>query len=165
MAFIRHRLELPRELSSGSRDDILLALGLTLVTLADGGLDAGEEALLDGLRQALPDWSEFLRSTAFADAVEAQLHDSLARYREAIGEDADLDPAAFALFAVDDLVELEDETTRKRCFLLGVDIALAAGGITDEEDAVLEKMARVFDLDAATIEQVIGAMRLKYGCL
>lgn len=159
MSFIQHYFSQTSQ-DRSERDDILLAFGLTLVCLADGGLDEEEETLLATFGQTLPDWRLLSRSVEFSEAVEAELQTAMEAFQARTS--ADFEPFEFALDAVSKLEEIKSPTMRKRCFILAVDIAMAAGGITPTEDRILEEMAATLEIDHDTIEQVATLMAAKY---
>jgi len=161
MAFVKHLFTGSPDEDKHPRDDVLMALGLALICIADGGLDDEEEELLESYRSILPDWRELDRSEAFSNAVDEAIQASMERFNQEHNT-TDPDPFEFALFAVDELGEISNARMRERCMLLALDIAMAAGGVTDAEDQVLEKMAKVLTIGAERVHELARVVAIKY---
>jgi tellurite resistance protein len=160
--FLKHRLE-PSTTEFTLHDQVLLALGLTLISLADGALDDEEETLFDAFKKTLPDWRDLSKSTEFSDALEDKIQQVITHYKT-LGFNPKHNPQAFVLAATDELTAITHPQARLRCFLLALDVAMASGGISLSEDATLQRMAQVLTLSPQDIEPLILTSATKYAC-
>ncbi len=145
-------------------DQILLALGLTLISLADGALDDEEEILFNTYKATLPDWRELMHSTEFQDALESKVQAVVAHY-QALGLSPQENPHTFALTAIEQLSAIRHPHARLRCFFLALDVAMASGGISPNEDLALLRIASVLALTSEEIKAITYAIGIKYACL
>jgi tellurite resistance protein len=160
--FLQHILQ-PSTTEFTLHDQVLLALGLTLISLADGTLDDEEEVLFDAFKKTLPDWRELSRSTEFSDALEDKIQEVISHYKT-LGFNPKHNPQAFALAAVDELAAITHPQARLRCFLLALDVAMASGGVSPNEDATLRRMAHTLTLSPQDIQPLIFTIATKYAC-
>lgn len=125
-------------------DDVLLAHAMLLMAGADGYIDDEEIATVQAFASTLPEFKEGDFGQIVGDAQK------MVRKYSNLKE------------SVNALSELSNENVRKKAFLLAADIALASGDIDEAEDALLETMQRILQVDDQTAQTIIWVLSLKY---
>ena len=125
-------------------DDVLLLHAMLLMAGADGTIDPGELSTVQALFDTLPEF----RGKVFDDLL-VEANRVVARFGSL--------PAS-----VDALAELSGPAVRSKCYVLAVDVALASGDVDDAEDALLERMQKLLDVDDAFAARVIDVLETKY---
>lgn len=125
-------------------DDVLLMHAMMLMASADGALDGVEAEFLETFFDVLPEF----QGKDFDDVL-TQARKIVARY-----------PNTKA--SVEALRELSSPTEKQKAYVLAVDIALASGDVDEKEDALLDAMQGVLDIDPRFAQQVIDVLAIKY---
>lgn len=125
-------------------DDVLLAHAMLLMAGADGYIDDEEIATVQAFASTLPEFKERDFGEIVADAQK--MVRKYANLKESVNA----------------LSELSNENVRKKAFLLAADIALASGDIDEAEDALLETMQRILQVDDQSAQTIIWVLSLKY---
>ncbi len=125
-------------------DDVLLLHAMLLMAGADGSIEPAELSTVQALFDTLPEF----RGKSF-DSLLVDANRLVARHGGL--------PAS-----VEALRALSGPTVRRKCFVLAVDVALASGDVDDAEDALLERMQEVLQVDDAFARQAIDVLELKY---
>ena len=60
------------------------------------------------------------------------------------------------------LGELSSQTVKNKCYLLAADIAMASGDVDEAEDAMLEAMQRVLQVEDSLATKILEVLTLKY---
>ena len=127
-----------------TNDDVLLLHAMLLMAGADGSIEPGELSTVQAFFDTLPEF----RGKSFDDLL-VDANRLVARYGSLTA-------------SVEALGGLSGPTVRRKCFVLAADVALASGDVDDAEDALLDRMQRVLDIDDAFAERVIDVLELKY---
>jgi tellurite resistance protein len=125
-------------------DDVLLMHGMMTMIYGDGQMDEAERQTLIAFLMTVPDFANKDPNELIEEAGKV-----VRRYpsvRESIVA----------------LGDLSNESIRKKCFVLAVDLALASGDVDKEEDEILEAMQRVLNIDDGFARAVIETLSTKY---
>lgn len=125
-------------------DDVLLAQTMLLMAGADGYLDAQEIFTVETFAVTLPEFQNRPFGEVAADAQKLMkkypsLKDSVQALRE-----------------------LSSPGLKRKAFVLAADIALASGDVDEAEDALLEAMQRVLEVEDATAQEIVRVLSYKY---
>ena len=60
------------------------------------------------------------------------------------------------------LSELSNQTVKNKCYLLAADIAMSSGDVDEAEDAMLDAMQRVLQVEDALATKILEVLTLKY---
>jgi uncharacterized tellurite resistance protein B-like protein len=125
-------------------DDVLLLHGMLLMAGADGTIEAAELSTVQAFFDTLPEFKgkSFDQLLTEANKVVAK-HGNLKKSIAALGE-------------------IQSPAIKKKCFVLAADIALASGDVDESEEAMLETMQRLLDVDDDFARQVINVLQSKY---
>ncbi|MFN3199391.1 MAG: tellurite resistance TerB family protein [Bradymonadia bacterium] len=125
-------------------DDVLLLHSMLLMAGADGVFDDEEIDAVRGYFGTLPEFKD----KSFEELYQASLK-LLKRYNN-LAE------------SVASLGDLSTQNMKDKCFLIAVDIAMSTGDVDETEDAMLESMQRVLQVDDGTATKIIEVMNIKY---
>jgi hypothetical protein len=64
--------------------------------------------------------------------------------------------------SVNALTEFSSQALKTKAYVLAADIALASGDVDENEDALLETMQRLLNIDDQTAQTVVWVLSLKY---
>jgi uncharacterized tellurite resistance protein B-like protein len=127
-----------------SNDDALLLHAMLLMAGVDGSIDPGELSTVQSVFDTLPEF----RGKDFDDLL-VEANRIVARF-------GGLQASVAAL------ADLSGPVARRKCFVLAVDVALASGDVDDAEDALLDRMQKILDIDDAFADRVIEVLETKY---
>lgn len=125
-------------------DDVLLIHAMLLMAGADGAIEDGEFELVEGFMATLPEFE----GKEFGDLLE-QAQKIVRRFgnlRESVKA----------------LTDLSTPAVRTKCYVLAADIAMSSGDVDENEDALLETMQRILNVDDDTATKVLEVLSLKY---
>jgi uncharacterized tellurite resistance protein B-like protein len=125
-------------------DDVLLLLGMLLACAADGSVGPEETDLLQSFYGTVPEF----RGKDFQKM--------LARVNEVVARHGNLAASVAALR------EISNEHTRRKCYILAADLALASGEVSAEEDRLLARMQETFGIDDAWAQGALTVLAAKY---
>jgi len=60
------------------------------------------------------------------------------------------------------LSDLSNQTVKNKCYLLAADIAMSSGDVDEAEDAMLDAMQRVLQVEDALATKILEVLTLKY---
>jgi uncharacterized tellurite resistance protein B-like protein len=127
-----------------SNDDALLLHAMLLMAGVDGSIDPGELSTVQSVFDTLPEF----RGKQF-DELLVEANRIVARF-------GGLQASVAAL------ADLSGPVARRKCFVLAVDVALASGDVDDAEDALLDRIQKILDIDDAFADRVIEVLATKY---
>jgi uncharacterized tellurite resistance protein B-like protein len=125
-------------------DDVLLVHAMLLMAGADGYIDDEEIATVEGFAMTLPEFKERDFGEVVADAQK------MVRKYPSLKE------------SVNALTEFSSQALKTKAYVLAADIALASGDVDENEDALLETMQRLLNIDDQTAQTVVWVLSLKY---
>jgi Tellurite resistance protein TerB len=125
-------------------DDALLLHGMMLMAGADGSIGAEEMAQVEGYFMALPEFHGKEFQTVYDEAVKV-----LRKYPSLKD-------------SVKSLGELSSRTLKDKCYLLAADIAMSSGDVDEAEDAMLEAIQRVCEVNDGLATKCLEVLALKY---
>ena len=125
-------------------DDILLVHSMLLMAGADGVVEDEEIATVHAFVMCL---SEF-KSQNFGQLVE-EARKMMRRY-----------PSVKESVAA--LSYLSTPALKHKAFVLAADIAMSSGDVDQTEDALLETMQRILEIDDRSVQTIIWALHAKY---
>lgn len=131
--------------SKKAQDDVLLLLSMMMMVGADGMVEQGEIATIEGYFNTLPEF----RGKNFSQIVV----DSQKLYNR-----FGCNPRN----AVNALGDIQNDTIRKKCFIIAADIALSSGDIDQKEDELLEAMQRILRIEDDLARKALEVLQLKY---
>jgi uncharacterized tellurite resistance protein B-like protein len=127
-----------------SGDEVLLMLGVLLMQTADGAIEPSEMSLLESFVATLPEFrGKELGWLVDQAGKVAQQYPSFRK-------------------AVEALTGIESEATKRKCFILAVDMAFASGEIYEVEEQLLEDLQRVLAVPDDLVRQVLEVFAIKY---
>ena len=125
-------------------DDALLLHAMLLMCGADGNFDEQELPQVEGYFNALPEFEGKEFSNVYGEAAKV-----LKRYSSLKD-------------SVKALSELSNQTVKNKCYLLAADIAMSSGDVDEAEDAMLDAMQRVLQVEDALATKILEVLTLKY---
>lgn len=125
-------------------DDTLLLHAMMLMCGADGSFDDSEIATVEGYFASLPEFE----GKDFQEVLN-NAHKVLARYPNLKD-------------SVKALGELSTQTLKNKAFILAADIAMSSGDVDESEDAMLEAMQRVMNVEDGVATKVLEVLSMKY---
>lgn len=125
-------------------DDALLLHAMLLMCGADGSFDDQELPQVEGYFNALPEFEGKEFSAVYGEAAKV-----LKRY-------SNLKDSVKALS------DLSNQTVKNKCYLLAADIAMSSGDVDEAEDAMLEAMQRVLQVEDSLATKILEVLTLKY---
>jgi uncharacterized tellurite resistance protein B-like protein len=125
-------------------DDALLLHAMLLMCGADGNFDEQELPQVEGYFNALPEFEGKEFSNVYGEAAKVlKRFPSLKDSVKALGE-------------------LSNQTVKNKCYLLAADIAMSSGDVDEAEDAMLDAMQRVLQVEDALATKILEVLTLKY---
>jgi uncharacterized tellurite resistance protein B-like protein len=125
-------------------DDALLMHGMMLMCGADGNFEQAEMETVEAYFAQLPEFRSKAFSDVYDDAVKIlRRYPSLKDSVKALGE-------------------LSTPAMKKKAYVLAADIAMASGDVEEDEDAMLEAMQRVLEIDDRFAQNVLEVLSVKY---
>ena len=125
-------------------DDALLLRAMLLMCGADGNFDDQELPQVEGYFNALPEFEGKEFSVVYGEAAKV-----LKRY-------SNLKDSVKALS------DLSNQTVKNKCYLLAADIAMSSGDVDEAEDAMLDAMQRVLQVEDSLATKILEVLTLKY---
>jgi uncharacterized tellurite resistance protein B-like protein len=125
-------------------DDALLLHAMLLMCGADGNFDEQELPQVEGYFNALPEFEGKEFSNVYGEAAKV-----LKRFSSLKD-------------SVKALSELSNQTVKNKCYLLAADIAMSSGDVDEAEDAMLDAMQRVLQVEDALATKILEVLTLKY---
>jgi uncharacterized tellurite resistance protein B-like protein len=125
-------------------DDTLLLHAMMLMCGADGSFDDSEIATVEGYFASLPEFE----GKDFQEVLN-NAHKVLARFPNLKD-------------SVKALSELSNQTLKNKAFILAADIAMSSGDVDESEDAMLEAMQRVMNVEDTVATKVLEVLSMKY---
>ena len=125
-------------------DDALLLHGMMCMAGADGSFDDSEIGVLEGYFGSLPEFE----GKDFGEVLH-EAKKILAKY-------------ANTPESVKALTALSTQTLKNKMFVVAADIAMSSGDVDESEDAMLETMQRVLNVDDSTASKVLEVLSMKY---
>ena len=125
-------------------DDALLLHAMLLMCGADGSFDEQELPQVEGYFNALPEFEGKEFSNVYGEAAKV-----LKRFSSLKD-------------SVKALSELSNQTVKNKCYLLAADIAMSSGDVDEAEDAMLDAMQRVLQVEDALATKILEVLTLKY---
>ena len=125
-------------------DDALLLHAMLLMCGADGSFDEQELPQVEGYFNALPEFEGKEFSAVYQEAAKV-----LKRYPSLKD-------------SVKALSDLTNQTVKNKCYLLAADIAMSSGDVDEAEDAMLDAMQRVLQVEDALATKILEVLTLKY---
>lgn len=125
-------------------DDALLLHAMLLMCGADGSFDDQELPQVEGYFNALPEFEGKEFSNVYGEAAKV-----LKRYSSLKD-------------SVKALSELSNQTVKNKCYLLAADIAMSSGDVDEAEDAMLDAMQRVLQVEDSLATKILEVLTLKY---
>ncbi len=125
-------------------DDTLLLHAMLLMCCADGAVDTHELPLVEAFFATLPEFAGKSFDSVYRDATALCRH--YATPRESVRA----------------LAGLSSPAERNKCYLLAADIAMSSGDVDEAEDAMLEAMQQVLQVDDATATKILEVLAIKY---
>ena len=125
-------------------DDTLLLHAMLLMCCADGVIDAKELPLVEAFFATLPEFAGKVFDDVYKDAT------ALCR-RYPTPRDS-----------VQALAKLSSQAERNKCYLLAADIAMSSGDVDEAEDAMLEAMQKVLQVQDTTATKILEVLAIKY---
>lgn len=125
-------------------DDVLLLHGMLLMAGADGAIQHAEQSTVQAFFDTLPEF----KHKSF-DELLSQANRVVAK-------------AGSLKASVSALADIQSPAIKKKCFVLAVDIAMAAGDVDASEDKLLAAMQRLLGVDDAFARKVIDVLQTKY---
>ena len=125
-------------------DDALLLHGMMLMAGADGSIGNEEMAQVEGYFMALPEFEGKNFQEVYNEAVK------ILRKYPSLKD------------SVKSLGELSNRTIKDKCYLLAADIAMSSGDVDEAEDAMLEAIQRVCEVQDSLATKILEVLTLKY---
>jgi len=125
-------------------DDALLLHAMLLMCGADGNFDEQELPQVEGYFNALPEFEGKEFSNVYGEAAKV-----LKRFPTLKD-------------SVKALSDLSNQTVKNKCYLLAADIAMSSGDVDEAEDAMLDAMQRVLQVEDALATKILEVLTLKY---
>jgi hypothetical protein len=125
-------------------DDALLMHGMMLMCGADGNFEQAEMETVEAYFAQLPEFRGKEFSDVYDDAVKI-----LRRYPSLKD-------------SVKSLGELSTPALKKKCYVLAADIAMSSGDVEEDEDAMLEAMQRILEIDDRFAQSALEILSVKY---
>ena len=125
-------------------DDALLLHAMLLMCGADGNFDDQEMPQVESYFSALPEFEGKEFSEVYQEAAKV-----LKRYPSLKD-------------SVKALSDLTNQTVKNKCYLLAADIAMSSGDVDEAEDAMLEAMQRVLQVEDSLATKILEVLTLKY---
>ena len=125
-------------------DDALLLHAMLLMCGADGSFDEQELPQVESYFSALPEFKGKEFSEVYQEAAKV-----LKRYPSLKD-------------SVKALSDLTNQTVKNKCYLLAADIAMSSGDVDEAEDAMLEAMQRVLQVEDSLATKILEVLTLKY---
>ena len=133
------------EVQRKASDDVLLLMSMIMMVGVDGMVEQEELATLEQYFRTLP---EFKGKNFQTLVVESQ------KLFNKFGGNART--------AVNALSGIQNDAVRKKCFILAADIAMSSGDVDEAEDALLESMQRVLNVNDDLARKTVEVLQLKY---
>lgn len=130
----------PRQMS----DDALLLHAMLLMCGADGAFDQEEIATVEAYFAQLPEFRGKQFSDVYNEAIKI-----LRKYPDLKA-------------SVQSLGSLSTQGMKKKCYVLAADIAMSSGDVDENEDAMLESMQRVMQIDDDFATKALEILAVKY---
>lgn len=125
-------------------DDALLLHGMLLMCGADGSFDEQELPTVEGYFAQLPEFEGKEFGDVYNEAVKIlKRFPSLKDSVKALGD-------------------LSSQLVKNKCYLLAADIAMSSGDVDESEDAMLEAMQRVLNVEDSLATKILEVLTLKY---
>ncbi|MBZ5713813.1 tellurite resistance TerB family protein [Nannocystis pusilla] len=125
-------------------DDALLLHGMLLMCGADGSFDEQELPTVEGYFAQLPEFEGKEFGDVYQEAVKIlKRFPSLKDSVKALGD-------------------LSSQLVKNKAYLLAADIAMSSGDVDEAEDAMLEAMQRVLNVEDALATKILEVLTLKY---
>jgi hypothetical protein len=125
-------------------DDALLLHAMFCMAGTDGTIGQDEMAQVEGYFMALPEFEGKNFNEVYEQAVKV-LH----KY-PSIKD------------SIKSLAELSSPMLKQKCYLLCADIAMSSGDVDEAEDAMLEAIQRVCEVQDALAQKILEVLTLKY---
>lgn len=125
-------------------DDALLLHAMLLMCGADGSFDEHELPTVEGYFGQLPEFEGKEFAAVYSEATKI-----LQRY-----------PSLKDSVAA--LSELSSQAVKNKCYLMAADVAMSSGDVDEAEDAMLEAMQRVLNVDDSLATKILEVLALKY---
>lgn len=125
-------------------DDALLMHGMMLMCGADGNFEDAEMETVEAYFAQLPEFRGKEFGEVYNDAVKVlRRYPSLKDSVKALGE-------------------LSTPALKKKCYVLAADIAMSSGDVEEDEDAMLEAMQRILEIDDRFAQNALEILSVKY---
>lgn len=125
-------------------DDVLLFMAIMNMIYSDGQMDESELLMLQNFFVSLPEFAGKDFNTIYTQAL------NLVKKHGGIQESTNA------------LTALSSPELKKKAFVCAVDLALSSGDVGADEDALLEAMQRVLQIDMTFAKQTIEVLATKY---
>ena len=127
-----------------ANDELILVHAMLLMAGVDGYIEDAEIETVEAFVATLPEF----RDKNFGDMI-AEANKLVARYG-GLKE------------SVKAVGELSTPALRRKAFVLAADIAMSSGDVDDKEEALLETMQRILDVDSEVADKILEVLSLKY---